>query len=90
MALGKSEIRSAGAASPRIDSGTYENSNRCEPGWTPELWLIGYKPMSSTYRDSAAGAPTVSEGAKLFRAGVQEAFLSSRVRAHCTKQGKSV
>ena len=38
--LGKSEFRSAGAASPRIDSGTYENLTRWLPGWVHELWLI--------------------------------------------------
>lgn len=40
---GSLNFRSAGAASPRIDSGTYENSNRCLPGWIPELWLIAYR-----------------------------------------------
>jgi len=38
--LGKSEFRSAGAASPRIDSGTYENLTQWLPGWVHELWLI--------------------------------------------------
>ena len=38
--LGKSEFKSAGAASPRIDSGTYENLTQWLPGWVHELWLI--------------------------------------------------
>jgi hypothetical protein len=38
--LGKSEFRSAGAASPRIGPGTYENPSQWLPGWIPEMWLI--------------------------------------------------
>jgi hypothetical protein len=37
--LGKSEIKSAGAASPRTDSGTLENPRPPLPAWIPELWL---------------------------------------------------
>lgn len=37
----------------------------CQAG-VRELWLIGYKPMSSTYRDSAGESPTVSADLNFF------------------------
>jgi hypothetical protein len=36
-------------------------------GRIPELWLIAYKPMSSTYRDSAGEVPSVSGDRNFFR-----------------------
>jgi len=53
--MGKSEFRSAGAASPRIDPGTYENSSQWLPVWVPELWLIAVQADVLHYWDSAEG-----------------------------------
>lgn len=38
--MGKTEFRSAGAASPRIDPGTYEDLTQWLRGPVLELWLI--------------------------------------------------
>ena len=38
--MGKTELKSAGAASPRIDPGTYQDLTQWLRGRVHELWLI--------------------------------------------------